>query len=325
MRRREFFSILGAAATLPMRAAAQQNPIPVIGYVGGQARSFYDDRLHAFYEGLGETGFREGRSVSFEYRWAEGHVDRLPELLSDLVNRRVDVIALPDSTAGSVFAKRMIQTIPVVFGMSGDPIKLGLVESWNRPGGNLTGIVLGNTELVAKRMDLLHQLVPAAKIVGLLVNNDNSGAADVRFGQIAAQALGLGLHVLNATSQDEIGTAIANFAHEEGRALLVGSDTLFYIHREWMARLIAQHALIAVYDRREYVQAGGLISYGANLLAFHRQIGTYVGRVLRGEKPADLPVSLPTKFEMAINLKIAQALGLAFPQSVLATADEVLE
>ncbi len=200
----------------------------------------------------------------------------------------IDLITLPDSTAGSIAAKRMTNTIPVVFGMSGDPIQLGLVASWNRPGGNFTGIVLGNTELVAKRMDLLHQLAPVAKNVGLLVNQENSGAADIKSGQQAARALGLGLRVLNATNQDEIRTAIESLAEEEGRALLVGSDTLFYVHREWMTRLAAQHRLIAVYDRREYVLAGGLMSYGANLLAFHRQVGVYVGRSLRGEKPSTI-------------------------------------
>lgn len=325
MRRREFITFAGTAAVLPIAARAQNSTIPTVGYVGGQSRSFYDDRLRAFHEGLGEAGLREGRDVLFEYRWAEGHVDRLPQLLSDLVDRRVDLITLPDITAGSIAAKRMTNTIPVVFGMSGDPIQLGLVASWNRPGGNFTGIVLGNTELVAKRMDLLHQLAPVAKNVGLLVNRENSGAADIKSGQQAARALGLGLRILNATNQDEIRTAIESLAEEEGRALLVGSDTLFYVHREWMTRLAAQHRLIAVYDRREYVLAGGLMSYGANLLAFHRQVGVYVGRILRGEKPADLPVSLPTKFEMAINLKIAKALDLTIPPAVLATADEVIE
>jgi putative tryptophan/tyrosine transport system substrate-binding protein len=326
MRRRELITLLGSTAVAwPLAARAQQPAMPVVGYVGAQSRSFYDDRLRAFHEGLGEIGFREGRDVSFEYRWAEGHVDRLPKLLSDLVARRVDLIALPDSIAGSTAAKRMFSTIPIVFGISADPVQLGLVNSWNRPGGNLTGMVLGNTELVPKRMELLHQLVPMVNTVGLLVNPDSSGAADTKLGQEAARNLGLELRILNVTNESDIPKAIERLAAEQRRALLVGSDTLFYVHRERIARLAVQHALVAIYDRREYVRAGGLISYGANLLAFHRQIGVYVGRILKGEKPADLPVMLPTKFEMAINLKTAKTLGLSVPQSMLVTADEVIE
>jgi ABC-type uncharacterized transport system substrate-binding protein len=325
MRRRTFIRLLGGAVTWPLVTHAQQPSMPVVGYLGAQARSFYDDRLRAFHEGLGETGFREGRDVLFEYRWAEGHVDRLPKLLSDLSARRVNVIVLPDSTAGAVAAKRMISTIPIVFGTSEDPVQRGLVDSWNRPGGNLTGMVLRNGELVPKRMELLHQLAPTAEIIGLLANPDSSGATDIRLGQDAARALGIELRVLNVTSQNEIAPAIESLAREERRALLVGSDTLFYVHREWIARLAAEHALIAIYDRREYVQAGGLISYGASLLAFHRRIGVYVGRILKGEKPGDLPVMLPTRFELAINLKTAKALGLTVPPRLLARADEVIE
>ena len=326
MRRREFISLIGgAAAAWPLAVRAQQNPTLIVGYVGAQSRSFYADRLRAFHEGLAETGFREGREVLFEYRWAEGHIDRLPTLLSDLVASRVDLIVLPDSTAGSIAAKRMIPTIPIVFGTSADPVQSGLVDSWNRPGGNLTGMVLSNTELVPKRMELLHQLVPAAKTVGLLVNPDSSGAADIKVGQKAARDLGLELRILNVTSDNDIPKAIAKLAEEDVRPLLVGSDTLFYVHRERIAKLAAQQKLVAVYDRREYVQVGGLISYGASLLGFHRQIGVYAGRILKDEKPADLPVMMPMKFEMAINLKTAKALGVTIPQSVLATADEVIE
>jgi ABC-type uncharacterized transport system substrate-binding protein len=325
MRRREFVGLLGLAAAWPVAVRAQQSPLPVVGYVGAQSRSFYDDRLRAFHEGLGETGYREGRDVLFEYRWAEGHVDQLPRLLSDLVARRVDVITLPDSTAGAVAAKRMINTIPIVFGTSEDPVQRGLVHSWSRPGGNLTGIVLGNAELVPKRMELLHQLTPLAKTVGLLVNSDSSGATDIRFGQNAARALGLGLRILNVTNQSEIAPAIESFAQERQSALLVGSDTLFYVHREQITRLAAQHGLVAIYDRHEYVRAGGLISYGASLLAFHRQVGVYVGRILKGEKPTELPVMRPTIFEMAVNLKTAKALGLTLSPRLLARADEVIE
>jgi putative ABC transport system substrate-binding protein len=325
MRRREFIAGLGAVAAWPRGADAQQSAMRVVGYLGAQARSFYDDRLRAFHEGFGETGFREGRETSFEYRWAEGHVDRFPTLLSDLVARRAEVIALPDSTAAAVVAKRMITTIPIVFGLSVDPIQLGLVASWSQPGGNLTGMVLGNSELVPKRMEFLHQLAPQARTVGLLVNPDTSGAADMRVGQSAARALGLELRILDATDQNGIATAVESLAREQRPALLVGSDTLFYVHREWLAGLAARHALVAIYDRREYVQAAGLISYGANLLAFHRQMGVQVGRILKGEKPANLPVMLPTKFEMAVNLDAARKLNLSLPASFLALADEVIE
>ena len=325
MRRREFITFVGGALAWQTAARAQQNRIPVVGSVGAQSRSFYDDRLRAFHEGLGEIGFQESRDVLLEYRWAEGHVDRLPALLSELVAQRVDLIALPDSIAGSIAAKRMISAVPIVFGISADPVQLGLVESWNRPGGNITGLVLGNTELVPKRMDLLHQLAPTAKTVGLLVNPDTSGAADTKLGQNAARDLGLELRIMSVTNESDIAKTIESFAVEKRRVLLVGSDTLFYIHRERIAKLAAQYAVITIYDRREYVRAGGLISYGASLLALHRQIGVYVGRILKGKKPADLPVMMPTKFEMAINLKTAKTLELTIPYSILATADEVIE
>jgi len=325
MRRREFITFVGGALAWQTAARAQQNRIPVVGYVGAQSRSFYDDRLRAFHEGLGEIGFQQSRDVLLEYRWAEGHVDRLPALLSELVAQRVDLVAVPDSIAGSIAAKRMISTVPIVFGVSADPVELGLVESWNRPGGNITGLVLGNTELVPKRMDLLHQLAPMAKTVGLLVNPDTSGPADIKVGQNAARDLGLELHIMSVTNESDISKTIESFAVEKRRVLLVGSDTLFYVHRERIAKLAAQYALITIYDRREYVQAGGLISYGASLLALHRQIGVYVGRILKGEKPADMPVMMPTKFEMTINLKTAKTLELTIPPSILATADEVIE
>jgi putative tryptophan/tyrosine transport system substrate-binding protein len=281
--------------------------------------------LRAFHEGLGETGFREGRDVLFEYRWAEGHVDRFPMLLSELIARAVNVITLPDSTAGSILAKRTISTTPVVFGISADPVQLGLVQSWSRPGGNLTGMVLANTELVPKRMELLHLLAPGAETVGLLVNPDTSGSADTKLGQDAARALGLQLRVLNVTNQGDIAPVVESFARDERRALLVGSDTLFYVHRELIASLAAQHALVAVYDRREYARAGGLISYGASLIGLHHRIGVYVGRILKGERPSDLPVMRPTRFELAINLQTAKALGLTIPPTLLARANEVIE
>ncbi len=325
MRRREFVGLIGAAAAWPLTGRAQQRARPIVGYVGAQSRTFYASRLRSFHAGLVESEFEDGRNVALEYRWAENHPERLPALLSDLVAQRVDVIVLPDSTAGAIAAKKLISTIPIVFGIAGGPVELGLVESWNRPGGNLTGIVLGNAELVPRRMELLHQLAPMADTIGLLINPKSSGEFDRKFGEDAARTLGLRLHILNASSKDDITTAIGELAKEARSALLVGSDTLFYTQREWITGLANKHALVTIYDRREYVQVGGLISYGASLLAFHRQLGVYVGRILKGEKPADLPVTLPTKFDLAVNVKTAKRLGVAIPVSMLATADEVIE
>jgi putative tryptophan/tyrosine transport system substrate-binding protein len=325
MRRRAFITLLGGAGAWPLAAHAQQAATPVIGYIGAQSRGMYVDRLRTFHEGLDEAGFVEGRNVAIEYRWAENHYDVIPGFLAELIARRVAVIALPDSTAGAIAAKGMTSTIPVVFGISGDPVQLGLVNSWNRPGGNVTGMVLGNAEIVPKRVALIRELVPAVTTVGLLVNPASTATSDIKFGQEAARKLGLQLYILNATTESEIATTIGNLARRERRALVVGSDTLFFVHRERVAALAAQHALPAIYDRREYAQVGGLISYGASVLVLHRRVGMYVGRVLKGEKPADLPVMLPEKFELAINLKTAKALGLSVPPTLLAVADEVIE
>ena len=328
MRRHEFITLVGAAAVAwPLKLRAQQPAMPVIGYIGAQSRGFYVDRLRTFHEGLNETGFVEGRNVAIEYRWAENHYDAIPGFLAELIARRVTVIALPDSTLGAIAAKSMTSTIPIVFGISGDPVQLGLVNSWNRPGGNVTGMVLGNAEVLPKRMALIRELMPAVTNVGLLVNlaTPASAASDIRFGQEAAQKLGLQLHILNATTESEIATAIGNLARRERRALVVGSETFFFVHREQVVALAAQHALPAIYDRREYARVGGLVSYGASLLAFHRRVGVYVGRVLKGDKPADLPVVLPENFELAINLKTAKALGITVPPTLLISADEVIE
>ena len=325
MRRRQFLGAFGGAVAWPLAARAQQPATPVIGYIGAQSRGMYVDRLRTFHEGLDEAGFVEGRNVAIEYRWAENHYDAIPGFLAELIARRVAVIALPDSTPGAIAAKGMTSTIPVVFGISGDPVQLGLVNSWNRPGGNVTGMVLGNAEIVPKRMALIRELVPALTTLGLLVNPTSSAAGDIKFGQEAAPKLGLQLHILNATTESEIATTIGNLARGERRALVVGSDTLFFVHRERVAALAAQHALPAIYDRREYAQVGGLISYGASILAFHRRVGMYVGRVLKGDKPADLPVMLPEKFDLVINLKTAKALGLSVPPTLLALVDEMID
>ena len=325
MRRRDFIGAVGSVASLwPVVARGQQSALPVIGYIGAQSRELYVDRLRTFHEGLNEAGFVEGRNVTIEYRWAENHYDAIPDLLAELIARRVVVIALPDSTSGAIAAKSMTSTIPIVFGISGDPVQLGLVNSWNRPGGNVTGMVLGNAEIVPKRMELIRELVPAVTTVGLLVNPASSGAGDVKFGEQAARKLNLNLYILNATTESEIATTIGIFARQERRSLVVGSDTLFFVNRARVAALAAEHALPAIYDRSEYAHAGGLISYGASVIAFHRRVGMYVGRVLKGEKPADLPVQRPTRFVLTINLKTAKALGLTVPQLLLSRADEVI-
>ena len=324
MRRRKFITLASAGVAWPLFARAQQSTTPVIGYIGSQSREMYVDRLRTFHEGLKEEGFVEGRNVAIEYRWAENHYDAIPRFLDELIARGVKVITLPDSTAGAIAAKGMTNTIPIVFGISGDPVQLGIVNSWNRPGGNITGMVLGNAQVVPKRMELIRELASVAT-VGLLVNPASDAPSDIRYGQEAAQKLGLQLQILNVTTESEIAAAVGGLIGRERAALVVGSSTLFYVHREQIAALAAQHALPAIYDRREYVQVGGLISYGASLLAFHRRVGMYVGRVLKGEKPADLPVQLPSKYELVINLKTAKALGLTISPRFLSRADEVIE
>jgi putative ABC transport system substrate-binding protein len=324
MRRREFIAGTAAAVAWPRALLAQQS-IPVIGFMNNGMPRESEDLQAAFRRGVKETGYIEGQNVMIEYRWAEGHPDRLPALAADLVRRRVSVIAAT-GTPAALAAKAATAIIPIVFETAGDPVKLGLVTSLNRPSRNITGVTQLSSELVSKRMGLLHDLIPAARIIGFLVNSaDPRAETQTREMQEAAQALGLQIHVLNAGTQAEIETAFATLPELRLGALLVGTGDLFSRPPERIPALSARYGVPTIYQYREYVAAGGLISYGASLTDSYRQVGIYASRILKGEKPADLPVMRPTKFELVINLKTAKALGMTIPPGLLAIADEVIE
>src|SRR5450759_2372717 len=326
MQRREFLTLLGgAAAGWPLSVRAQQPAMPVIGFINNGTPKGNDYLRAAFQKGVSETGYIEGQNVKIEFRWAEGHDDRLPGLAADLVRRRVSVIAAT-STQAALAAKDATATIPIVFETGADPIKLGLVARLNRPDGNITGVTQLSSELVAKRLGLLHDLIPTATIIGFLVNpTDPLTETQTRDMQEAAHALGLQIHVLNASTEGEINTEFAILSQLRLGALLVGTSNLFSRRPERLAALAARQGLPAIYQYREYAAAGGLISYGTSITDAYRQAGIYTSRVLKGEKPADLPVLRPTKFELVINLKTAKTLGLNIPSGVLAIADEVIE
>jgi putative ABC transport system substrate-binding protein len=323
MRRRELMLLLGSAMTLPGTLRAQQKAMPVIGFLGVSSPRTTAPNLAAFRKGLSETSFVEGQNLAIEYRWAEGQYDRLPALAADLVGRKVDVIAT--SGAGGLAAKNATLTIPIV-SMVGDPVATGLYASLARPGGNLTGISLLVGELMPKRLELLSELVPQAGVIALLVNPNNANVErDIRNMQETARAKGLQLHILKAGAEGEFETAFASLAREHAGALVVGADPFLNSRREEIVALAARHAMPAIYEWRESVVAGGLMSYGPSLTDLYRQLGIYCGKILKGAKPADLPVQQPTKFELVINLKTAKALSLTVPQTILARADEVIE
>jgi ABC-type uncharacterized transport system substrate-binding protein len=327
LRRREFITLFGgAAAAWPLTARAQQAAMPVIGVLDARSPGTTENSMRAFREGLKDTGYIAGENVALEYRWAEDQIDRLPALAADLVQRRATVIAAISPTA-ALAAKAAIATIPIVFIVNEDPVRLGLVASLARPGGNLTGINILTAEVTAKRLDLLRELMPSATRVGVLVNPVNATNTETTLREMAAAArtTGLQVKVLNASTSREIDAAFASLLHERPDALFVGAEPYFYSRRVQLAVLAASHRLPAIYSQRDFVVAGGLMSYGTNIADAFRQIGVYAGRILKGTKPADLPVVQASKFELVINLPTARALGLEVPPMLLARADEVIE
>jgi ABC-type uncharacterized transport system substrate-binding protein len=328
MRRREFITLLGGTAVAwPITARAQQPAMPVIGLLDQRSPEELTDRLRGFHKGLKDEGFVEGQNAVIDYRWAENRMDRLPELAAELVRRRVNVIAATGGIPSAFAAKAATTTIPVVFVASDDPVRLGLVVSVARPGGNLTGINFFTAELTAKRLELLRELVPAATRVALLVNPTNAANTEttLREGEPAARAIGLQLQLLSASTIREINAAFATFARERPDALFVGIDPFFNSRRVQLVNLATRHALPASFPARDFAEAGGLMSYGANIVDAWRQIGSYAGRILKGAKPADLPIVQSSKFELVINAQTATMLGLTIPPMLLARADEVIE
>jgi putative ABC transport system substrate-binding protein len=327
MNRRAFITLLGGAAAWPLAADAQQAATPVIGFLSSASADVYAIRLRAFRQGLKEAGYVEGQNVEIEYRWGEGHNDRLPAFAAELVHREVTVIAAAGGTPSALAAKAATATIPIVFGVAVDPVEVGLVASLNRPGGNLTGVTNLNAEVGPKRLELLHELLPAATIIAVLVDPTSPTLAEafLRDLQAAARALGVRLHVLHATSERDFDAVFATLIQLRASALIIGPGILFVARSEQLAVLAARHAVPTVFQYRPFAAAGGLLSYGSNETEFYRLVGIYAGRILKGEKPADLPVQQSTKVELIINLKTARALSLTIPLPLLGRADEVIE
>jgi ABC-type uncharacterized transport system substrate-binding protein len=326
MRRREFIRLLGGATAWPILVRAQTPGMPVIGFLNPASPGSFAPFVSAFHQGLKEAGYVEGQNVAVEYSWAHGQYDRLPMLASELVARRVTVIAATGGDVSALAAKAATTTIPIVFDTSSDPVEVGLVASLNRPGGNLTGVSILTVELVPKRLELLCEVVPTATVIGLLVNPMRTSAgSETRGMQSAVSALGRRSVVLNASSERDLSVAFATLGQQQVDALVVNGDNLFISLRDQLAALSARYAVPTMYGDRQYVVAGGFMSYNSSLTNTYRQVGVYTGKILKGEKPADLPIQQPTKLELVINLKTAKTLGLTVPPTLLARADEVIE
>jgi putative tryptophan/tyrosine transport system substrate-binding protein len=327
MRRRHFITLIGgAAATWPLATRAQQPVMPVLGFLDVGSQAVNAPLVAAFREGLGEVGYDEGNNVTIEYRWANGDYDRLPALAAELVRVPVAVLATGGGAAAARAAQTATKTIPIVFDAAGNPVELGMVESLNHPGGNMTGVNQMVEELASKEVGLIHELVPQAHVIAILVSPQYpSTDAIVKSTRAAANALGCDLQILNAASEQDIDTAFSSLARPRVGALFVAPNPFFYNRRDRIIELAARHAIPALYVRREFAAAGGLISYGTSLTDTYRQVGIYAGRILKGDKPADLPVVQSTKFELVINLKTAKVLGLNIPPKLQALADEVIE
>jgi putative ABC transport system substrate-binding protein len=327
MRRREFIKVIAAsAAAWPIAARAQQAPIPVVGFINAASAQNYTRQLAAFLKGLGESGYVDGRNVAVEYRWAEGQNDRLPAMAADLVHRQVAVIAAT-STPAALAAKAATTTIPIIFELGSDPVELGLVASLSRPGGNVTGVIQWNIEVAPKRLELLHELLPTARVMALLIDPTDPANAKTTVSEVsaAAKTFGLQLHVLNASNENDFTGVFAKLIQLGAGGLVVGGGAFFVSHEKQLAALTVRHAVPAASEHREFAAAGGLLSYGSDITDAYRLTGIYTGRILRGDKPAELPVQRATKVELYINLKTAKALGLSVPPALQARADEMIE
>jgi len=326
MRRREFIALAGSAAAWPLAALGQQPGIPVIGFLHSASPVSYASQVEAFRQSLKESGFVEGKNVAIEYRWAENQIARLPTMAAELAHRQVSVIVAGGSPVSALAAKSATTTIPIVFMNVADPVEIGLVASFNRPGGNLTGATLLSAELVAKRLGILRDLLPSVKRISMLVNPTRPGV-DAQKAQVqeAAQALGLALQILEASSEGDFEAVFQAVVSQQDGALIVAPDAFFLTQRVRIADLATRFRIATMYELRDFVEAGGLISYGARSVDLYRQGGTLTGQILMGKKPADLPVLQPTKFELAINMKTARALGLTISSGLLSIADELIE